>query len=92
MGFAFTDKYGEGYPVRAVRDTLYRIGQGMKVAVEIVLMAADIGLIRMDGDVMAIAGTGPIPASSLSLLTLGSSSSWRSGRSWRTPGPSNDSR
>ena len=30
----------------------------MKVAVEIVLMAADIGLTRMDGEVMAIAGTG----------------------------------
>jgi len=58
VGSAFTDKYGGGYPVRAVRDTLYRFGQGMKVAVEIVLMAADAGLIGMDGEVMAIAGTG----------------------------------
>jgi hypothetical protein len=30
----------------------------MKVAVEIVLMAADAGLIGMDGEVIAIAGTG----------------------------------
>jgi len=58
VGSAFTDKYGGGYPVRAVRDTLYRFGQGMKVAVEIVLMAADAGLIGMDGEVIAIAGTG----------------------------------
>lgn len=58
VGSAFTDKYGGGYPVRAVRDTLYRFGQGMKVAVEVVLMAADAGLIGMGGEVMAIAGTG----------------------------------
>ncbi len=55
---AFTDKYGGDYPARTVRDTLYRFGQGMKVAVEIVLMAADAGFIGMDGEVMAIAGTG----------------------------------
>jgi hypothetical protein len=55
---AFTDKYGGGYPARTIRDTLYRFGQGMKVAVEIVLMAADAGLIGMEGEVMAIAGTG----------------------------------
>jgi hypothetical protein len=58
VGSAFAEKYGGGYPVRAVRDTLYRFGQGMKVAVEIVLMAADAGLIDMEGEVMAIAGTG----------------------------------
>ena len=54
---AFTDKYGGGYLVRAIRDTLYRFGQGMKVYVEIVLMAADAGLIPMDREIMAIAGT-----------------------------------
>ncbi len=32
-------------------------GQGTKVAVEIVLMAADAGLIRTDADVVSIAGT-----------------------------------
>jgi len=55
---AFHDKYGGSFVTRAVRDTLYRFGQGMKVCVEIVLMAADAGLISMDGEVMAIAGTG----------------------------------
>lgn len=55
---SFADKYG-GNPIeKVVRDTLYRFGQGMKVCVEIVLMAADAGLIPVDREVMAIAGTG----------------------------------
>jgi hypothetical protein len=40
-----------------VRDAFYRFGQGMKVCVEVVLMAADAGLIPMDREVMAIGGT-----------------------------------
>jgi hypothetical protein len=55
---AFAEKYG-GKPVEEiVRDAFYRFGQGMKVCVEIVLMAADSGLIPMDKEIMAIAGTG----------------------------------
>ena len=38
--------------------TLRNFGEGMKVAVEITLMAADAGLIRTDEEVIAIAGTG----------------------------------
>jgi hypothetical protein len=34
------------------------MGEGTKVCVEITLMAADAGLIPVDGDVVAIAGTG----------------------------------
>jgi len=57
VGSAFAEKHG-GKPIEeVVRDTLYRFGQGMKVCVEVVLMAADAGLIPMDGEVMAIAGT-----------------------------------
>ena len=41
-----------------MRDTLYRFSQGMKVAVECVLMTADAGLLDMDQEVIAIAGTG----------------------------------
>ena len=41
-----------------VANTLYIFGQGMKVACEIALMAADSGLVRTDEDVIAIAGTG----------------------------------
>ena len=38
--------------------TYYTFGQGTKVAVECVLMAADAGLLNMDKDVISIAGTG----------------------------------
>jgi len=40
-----------------VAQTLYRFSQGMKVAVEIVLMAADAGFIGIDREVISIAGT-----------------------------------
>ena len=41
-----------------VASTLRILGQGLKVCVEICLMAADAGLVRTDGDVIAIGGTG----------------------------------
>ncbi|MCX6649285.1 MAG: hypothetical protein NTV61_07855 [Candidatus Bathyarchaeota archaeon] len=54
---SFTEKSGSKSIEEIVRDTLYRFGQGMKVCVEVTLMAADAGLIPMDREVMAIAGT-----------------------------------
>lgn len=49
---------GSGSPAnRVVRETLYRFSQGMKVAVEVTLMAAEAGLLDMDSDVVAVAGT-----------------------------------
>jgi len=54
---AFTDKYGGKALNEVVAQTLYRFCQGMKVCVEIVLMAADAGLIPVDREVLAIAGT-----------------------------------
>ncbi len=54
---SFTEQSGGKSIEEIVRDTLYRFGQGMKVCVEITLMAADAGLISMDREVMAIAGT-----------------------------------
>jgi hypothetical protein len=44
-------------PNMVVRETLYTFSQGMKVAVEIALMAADAGLLDMSREVIAIAGT-----------------------------------
>jgi hypothetical protein len=41
-----------------VASTLRIFGQGMKVACEITLMAADSGLVRTDEDVIAVGGTG----------------------------------
>ena len=40
-----------------VRETLYTFSQGMKVAVEIALMAADAGLLDMSREVISIGGT-----------------------------------
>jgi hypothetical protein len=51
---AFVDKHGAR---GIVANTLYRFSQGMKVCVEIALMAADAGLIDVDREVLAIAGT-----------------------------------
>ena len=55
---AFTERYGGISISEVVRRTLYTFCQGMKVCVEIVLMAADAGLIPTDREVIAIAGTG----------------------------------
>ncbi|MHA1617626.1 MAG: pyruvate kinase alpha/beta domain-containing protein [Candidatus Njordarchaeales archaeon] len=45
-------------PVELMAQTLRLFGEGLKVAVEIVVMAADAGLIPVNRDVIAIAGTG----------------------------------
>jgi hypothetical protein len=58
VGSAFSEKHGGRMPEEIVRDTLYRFSQGMKVAVECVLMAADAGLLDMSREVVSIAGTG----------------------------------
>jgi hypothetical protein len=57
VGSAFAEKHGGCTPEEIVRDTLYRFSQGMKVAVECVLMTADAGLLDMSQEVIAIAGT-----------------------------------
>lgn len=54
---SFTEKFGGKSMEEIVQQTLYRFSQGMKVCVEIVLMAADAGMIPVDEEVMAIAGT-----------------------------------
>jgi hypothetical protein len=58
VGSAFSEKHGGRAPEEIVRDTLYRFSQGMKVAVECLLMAADAGLLDMSQEVIAIGGTG----------------------------------
>ena len=57
LGDDVNDAFGGIEPNRVVRETLYRFCQGMKVAVEISLMAADAGLIDTSGEVIAVAGT-----------------------------------
>ncbi len=58
VGSAFSEKSGGRATEEIVRDTLYRFCQGMKVAVECVLMAADAGVLDMSQEVVSIAGTG----------------------------------
>lgn len=55
---SLAEKYGGRSMEQVVTETLYRFSQGMKVCVEIVLMAADAGLIGVDREVISIAGTG----------------------------------
>jgi len=55
---SFTQKFGGKSINEIVAQTLYRFCQGMKVCVEVVLMAADAGLIPVDREVIAISGTG----------------------------------
>jgi len=55
---AIRNKWGTAYPAEIMAQTLRMFCEGMKVAVEIVAMAADAGLIPVDRDVISIAGTG----------------------------------
>jgi len=54
---AVRKKFGTQMPLELMANTLRLMGEGTKVCVEIVLMAADAGLIPMDRDVIAVAGT-----------------------------------
>ena len=58
LGDDVNDAFSGDTPNRIVRDTLYRFSQGMKVAVEISLMAADAGVIDTSREVVVVAGTG----------------------------------
>ena len=51
------NKYSGAYPVLIIADTLRLFGQGIKVAVEVAIMAADGGALS-GKDIVAIGGTG----------------------------------
>ena len=55
---AIQAKFDTMFPVGIIAQTLRMFGQGTKVAVEIVAMATDAGVIPADEDVIAIAGSG----------------------------------
>lgn len=75
---AVMQKFGGIGPTNLIAHTLYLFGQGMKVAVEVALMAADAGLIDTDEECIAIAGSDQgadvaivvKPASSVQLFDL----------------------
>jgi hypothetical protein len=54
---AIRNKFGTIQPLELIANTLRIMGEGTKVCVEITLMAADAGLIPLDRDIVAIAGT-----------------------------------
>ncbi len=58
LGDDVSDAFTDAAPNRIVRETLDRFSQGMKVAVEVALMAADAGLLDMSQEIVAVAGTG----------------------------------
>ena len=55
---AIRKSFGTIEPLEIIANTLRLFGEGTKVCVEIVLMAADAGLISADRDVIAVAGSG----------------------------------
>ncbi len=58
VGRGITNKFGGITPVEIIAATLRIFGQGIKVCVEITIMASDAGLIPMDKEIIAIGGTG----------------------------------
>jgi len=58
VGRSISKQFGGATPVEMIAHTLRLFGQGMKVCVEIAVMAADAGLIPTDCDVICVAGTG----------------------------------
>jgi hypothetical protein len=58
LGDDVSEALGGTAPNQVVRETLYRFCQGMKVAVEVAIMAADAGLLDVSREIIAIAGTG----------------------------------
>lgn len=54
---SLASKFGGAYPTLIIAQTLRRFGEGPKVCCEIVMMAADAGLIPEGEEVLAVAGT-----------------------------------
>jgi hypothetical protein len=55
---AIRKDFGTIQPLEVIANVLRLMGEGTKVCVEITLMAADAGLIPVDKDIVAVAGTG----------------------------------
>ncbi|MBI5872421.1 hypothetical protein HZB88_05070 [archaeon] len=55
---AMNERYGGVFPLMIFVDALRLFSEGVKVCVEVTLMAADAGLVSPDEDIIAIAGTG----------------------------------
>jgi len=58
VGRSISKSFGGTTSIEVIAHTLRLFGQGMKVCVEIAVMAADAGLIPTDRDVLCVGGTG----------------------------------
>ncbi len=58
VGRGISNKFGGITPVEVIAATLRLFSQGVKVGVEISVMASDAGLIPTDSEVIAVGGTG----------------------------------
>ena len=58
IGRSISTQFGGATPVELIAHTLRLFGQGMKVCVEIAVMAADADLIPTDRDIICVGGTG----------------------------------
>jgi len=65
---AIRKDFGTVQPLELIANVLRLMGEGTKVCVEITLMAADAGLIPVDRDIVAIAGTGKGADTALRIL------------------------
>jgi hypothetical protein len=58
VGRAISKRFGGTTHIEVIAHTLRLFGQGMKVCVEIAVMAADAGLVPTDRDVICVGGSG----------------------------------
>ena len=58
VGRSISNKFGGISHVEIIAHTLRRLGQGIKVTVEVSIMAADAGLIPTDVEIIAVGGSG----------------------------------
>jgi hypothetical protein len=58
VGRSISTAFGGASPPEVIAHTLRLFGQGMKVCVEIAVMAADAGAVPTDRDVLCVGGTG----------------------------------
>ena len=58
VGRSISNKFGGVTPVELIAHTLRQFGQGVKVTVEISVMAADEGAIGTDREIIAVGGSG----------------------------------
>lgn len=70
---AIRKDFGSIQPLELIANVLRLMGEGTKVCVEITLMAADAGLIPMDEDIVAVAGTGRGADTALRILPANAS-------------------